>query len=366
MDDDHIDLILVRPRLEQWASQWDALVEQLPLPSPFLRSWWLELTAGPRPRFVLIAAQDVLLGGLALDEARRFGVPLLRFMGTGPLCPDHLDLVARRGHEATVARAIAGWLRRPGWRVLDLEGTVTDSRLRSALPGRVREQLLDVAPWTPLPDDPADFLATRSANFRANLRKATRRLDADGVTHRVTRSGDVDAALGSLRRLHSSQWGQRSQFLASFERFAAASRAGAGRGEMLFHELVAGETVIATVSCFEVAGRSSLYQSGRLVDRRWRNSTTVLLARVVEDACRRGLTEVDFLRGSESYKRNFAAQERSLLRLRAAKGIGGRLALAGLIGRERTWRRAGQLARQIGAALPRLSLRRGEPEQPSS
>jgi CelD/BcsL family acetyltransferase involved in cellulose biosynthesis len=367
VDDDNVGVqVLESSRLEQWASGWDALVEQLPLPSPFLRSWWLEATAGSRPRFVLVAAGEVLLGGVALDEDRRFGVPLLRFMGTGPLSPDHLDLVARRGHEATVVQAVASWLRRPGWRILDLEGVVTNSRLRSALPGRVREQLLDVAPWTPLPDNPADFLATRSANFRANLRKATRRLDADGVTHRVTRAGDVEAALVTLRRLHSLQWGQRSQFVGSFERFAAASRAGTSRGEALFHELVAGETVIATVSCFEVAGRSSLYQSGRLVDRRWRNSTTVLLARVVEDACQRGLTEVDFLRGSESYKHNFATQERTLLRLRAAKGIGARLALAGLIGRERTRQLAGQVVRRIGAALPGLSLRRGGPGPPPS
>jgi CelD/BcsL family acetyltransferase involved in cellulose biosynthesis len=364
---DHLDVrILVRPHLEQWADQWDTLVEQLPLPSPFLRSWWLEATAGPRPRFVLVVAGDMLLGGLALDEDRRFGLPLLRLMGTGPLCPDHLDLVARRAHEATVVRAIASWLGRPGWRVLDLEGVVADSRLRPALPGRVHEQFLDVAPWTPLPDDPADLAANRSANFRANLKKATRRLEADGVTHRTARPGDVEAALESLRRLHGRQWGERSQFLASFERFAAASRAGAGRGEALFHELVAGDTVIATVSCFEVAGRSSLYQSGRLVDRRWRNSTTVLLARAVEDACQRGLAEVDFLRGAEPYKRNFATDERHLLRLRAAKGVGGRLALAGLIGREQAKRRAGRLARRIGAALPGLSLRRGGPGPPPS
>jgi CelD/BcsL family acetyltransferase involved in cellulose biosynthesis len=362
---DHLDVrILVRPGLEQWAGQWDTLVEQLPLPSPFLRSWWLEATAGPRPRFVLVVDADVLLGGLALDEDRRFGVPLLRLMGTGPLCPDHLDLIARRGHEATVVRAIASWLGRPGWRVLDLEGVVADSRLRAALPGRVREQFLDVAPWTPLPDDPADLLASRSANFRANLRKASRRLEADGVTHRT--AGDVEAALESLRRLHGRQWGERSQFLASFERFAVASRAGAGRGEALFHELVAGDTVIATVSCFEVAGRSSLYQSGRLVDRRWRNSTTVLLARVVEDACQRGLTEADFLRGAEPYKHNFATHERHLVRLRAAKGLGGRLGLAGLIGREQARRRAGRLARRISAAWPGLSLRRGGPGPPPS
>ena len=33
----------------------------------------------------------------------------------------------------------------------------------------------------------------------------------------------------------------------------------------------------------------------------------MLLAAVIKDACQRGLTEVDFLRGGEAYKRNFAS-----------------------------------------------------------
>jgi CelD/BcsL family acetyltransferase involved in cellulose biosynthesis len=202
--------VLVRPDLGQWAGDWDALVDRLPVPSPFLRSWWLEATAGPRPRFVLVAQEDVLLGGLALEEDRWLGVPLLRVMGAGALCPDHLDLVARTGREATVIGAMAAWLRYPGSRIIDLESVTTDSRIRAALPGRVHEQLVDVAPWTPLPADPAEFLATRSANFRANLRKASRRLDEEGITHRVRREGDeVETALESLRQLHGAQWGQR-------------------------------------------------------------------------------------------------------------------------------------------------------------
>ena len=34
-------------RLGQWATQWDQLVDASPLPSPFLRSWWLTGPADP-------------------------------------------------------------------------------------------------------------------------------------------------------------------------------------------------------------------------------------------------------------------------------------------------------------------------------
>jgi CelD/BcsL family acetyltransferase involved in cellulose biosynthesis len=339
----HLRLV-VQPRLGAHEAAWDALVERLPLPSPFLRSWWLRHTAGPSPRFLLVLDGDALLGGLALEERRWLGVPRLRVMGAGALCPDHLDLLALPGREEDVAAALAAWLRRPGSRLLDLEGVAAGARVAAALPGRVRREVIGVAPWTPLPQDPADWHRARSRNFRANLRKAGNRLGREGVTHRVVRGDQADAAVATLRELHAARWGARSRFLAAYERFAAAARAGAARGELAVHQLVAGETVVATMACLEVAGRVSFYQSGWLPAHRWRNSSTLLLAKVVDDACRRGLTEVDLLRGDEPYKRGFASAERRLLRLRAAHGRAGRAALAALV-------LAGRLRRLAGRAL---------------
>jgi CelD/BcsL family acetyltransferase involved in cellulose biosynthesis len=349
--------LLVQPRLGALERAWDALVERLPLPSPFLRSWWLEQTAGGVPRFLLVMDGDELAGGLALQEERWLGVPRLRVMGAGALCPDHLDVVALPGREQDVLAALAAWLRRPGSRVLDLEGVAGGSRLAAALPGRVRREVVAVAPWAPLAADPGDWLRTRPRGFRATLRKATRRLEQEAAEHRVLRDGSVDAALATLRRLHGAQWGERSNFLAAYDQFAAASRAGASRGEVVLHELAAGEVVVAAVSCFELAGRVSLYQSGRLSAHRWRNAATVLLAKVVEDACRHGLTEVDLLRGDEPYKANFASAAREIVRLQAAHGAAGRLALAALVLGTRVRTLAGRLLRQVRTRLRHLRTR---------
>jgi CelD/BcsL family acetyltransferase involved in cellulose biosynthesis len=201
---------------------------------------------------------------------------------------------------------------------------------------------------------PSTAVATTGApNLRATIRKATRRLEQEGVAHRVVQGAAVHAALDHLRRLHGARWGERSRFLAAYERFAAASRAGAARGEVAFHELVAGGQVVATVSCLEVAGRVSLYQSGRLSEHRWRNAATVLLVKVVEDACRRGLAEVDLLRGDEPYKRNFASAARELLRLQAAHGAAGRLALVAVALEARMRWLAGRPLRRVRARLRR-------------
>ncbi len=94
---------------------------------------------------------------------------------------------------------------------------------------------------------------------------------------------------------------------------------------MVVHELGTDNLVIATVMAFEMAGRVSLYQSARLTDPRWRDATTVLLAGIIDNACVRRFTEVDFLRGDEPYKSRFAPNRREMFRLVAGKGAVGRL-----------------------------------------
>ncbi len=179
-----------------------------------------------------------------------------------------------------------------------------------------------------LPADPAAYLAARPGGLRRSIRRAGARLAEQGVHHRVVRGPSVAGSVETLRRVHELQWGERSRFLPEFRRFAAACRGGAELDEVAVHELGADGIVVATMVTFEVARRVSLYQSARLTSHRWRDATTVLLSAIIADACRDGFTEVDFLRGTEGYKDNFAPERRELLRLRAAAGLGARMTLA--------------------------------------
>src|SRR5262249_8777833 len=208
--------------------------------SPCVRCWWVHATGVRRRRFLLVVRDDELLGGLALDEGRRLGLPYLRMMGSGPLCPDHLDLLARPGHEDAVVGAVRAWLGRPGSRLLDLEGIRPGSRLLGALPGRVRREPSGVAPWARLPTTGAAYLGARPPGFRRTLRKATARLTAAGAAHRISRGRSAIRSLETLRRLHAAQWEGRSRFLPSFDRFVAACRLAAETDEVAVHELHAG------------------------------------------------------------------------------------------------------------------------------
>src|SRR5215469_1095643 len=323
------DPIAARPslldvtQLNGWATQWDRLVDSSPLPSPFLRSWWLTGAGGPGSHFLLVVDGAHLLGGLALEK--RHPMLSVRMMGDGSLCPDHLDLLAAPGIEAAVVGLLREWLCRPGQRLLDLKGIRAGSRLIEALPGRVRREPMAVAPFTPLPDSPEAYRASRPSQFRRNLRVAAKRLAAEGLTHQMIRGRAVVQSLHTLRDLHQAQWGRRSSFLPVFDRFAAGFAAGCAADEVVVHELGTGNLVVATVTAFEVAGRVSLYQSARLTDRRWRDATNVLLAAIIDDACTRSFSEVDFLRGDEPYKRRFTRNHREMLRLVAGKGVMGRL-----------------------------------------
>jgi CelD/BcsL family acetyltransferase involved in cellulose biosynthesis len=344
----------VAARLDGWERQWDDLVDRSPLPSPFLRSWWLQGTGGPRSLFLLVVEDGRLLGGLALDQGRRFGLPSLHLMGSrGRLCPDHLDLLAAVGDEDRTIRALRAWLCRPGSRLFDLRGVRSGSRLDAALPGPARSRPDGTAPWVQLTGGPDAFLDGLPSSFRRNVRRATGRLSAAGLTHRAIRGPSAVRSLETLRSLHQVQWGSRSQFLPDFERFATGFRGGAEDDEVVVHELASDTEVVALVVAFEVAGRVSLYQSARRLDDQWRDAATVLLTAVIVDAGTRGFTEVDFLRGDEPYKARYGPDRRPMVRLLAGNGIGGRLVAWSIATASRA---RGRAERWVGAVRRRPGL----------
>jgi len=339
--------IEVRDSLADLASSWDALVAKQPIASPFLRSWWLEGVAGPRPRFVLVVDDGQLIGGVPLEEHRRMGMSRLQFIGSRNLAADHLDLVAAPGRETTVVDSLTGWFGRRGSRLFDLGGLVPSSRVSKTLPGTVHVEPQAIAPWTPLPRTFDEYLSGRPPALLSTRA---------GATYRTVDVAGFDQALLDLRRLHGGRWGRESAFLPEFDRFSAAARVGVERGEMRVHVLAVDGIVIAISFCFQVAGVVSFYQSGRDLDRQWNGAGTVLKAMVIESACNAGVRAIDLLRGPEAYKREWADESRPVVRARAARGLAGRVALSSYLGLRRSPLRS--LARRARAVAHRPGRRR--------
>jgi CelD/BcsL family acetyltransferase involved in cellulose biosynthesis len=325
--------------LGEWAASWDDLVLQAPVPSPFLRSWWLRGIETSRSRYLLIFDRDLLIGGLALEIGSRLGVPWYRLAGAGRLCPDHLDLVAATDRRAVVVDAVRTWFTGRGNRLLDANGVVADSLLSAALPKAVERQV-DVAPYEPLTDAHA-YARDRSASFRRNVKRRTKHLADHGVTLLAPEDIRPPEALDAFAALHNAR-DDRAELMAVWERLRRALAAGAECGEVRFHVARTAESAVGVAVCFAVGGRLAFYQNARSLDPRFSGVGTVLDYTAICAAADSGTSEVDLLRGDEEYKRRFVSHQRTLYRLTASHGVRAGALRAALV----TLRMAARIARR--------------------
>ena len=315
--------VIEQPLLGRYAPAWDALVDQAPLPTPFLRSWWLEHTSCGRPVFVLVLDGEVLVGGIALQEERAVGRHAAAVHGQRPALPrsPRSPRRARPGARRRGCAAHRRWRRRDP-AIVDLDGMRSDALVTGCF-DKPTVILSTVAPYLAL-DGPGSLVGRPT---RARWRKK------HGLVHRVVAAEDADVALRTLRSLHEQRWGQESRFLPTIGRFESAAREGMRRGELLVHELVApggGDGDVVAVSVvLNVAGRASYYQVGRRTEPEWSGAGTAVLACSVAAAVDAGCHEFDFLRGAEPYKRDWSTGERSIYRLVA--DVGGRGARASVL-----------------------------------
>ncbi len=314
----------MRTELGEYASAWDELVARMPLPSPFLRSWWVDHAAIGEPVIALCLDGGRLIGGIALQRTTRYGVDWLEMLGDGLLGPDHLDLVADRDRALDVRTAVRGWLGRRGSRVLDLRGLVPSGDLVACCPGLGPRHEQAIAPYAELPATNEEYLKGRPGKLRSTVKRSAKRFDAAGITTRVRTATEVDDALDAFAALHDGRWGEASGFMGAWDQFAGAARAGAASGEVIFTELVdADGDVVASEVDLLLAGRLSFYQAGRRTDHDLRGSGSVLKARIIAAAIADGCTEFDLLRGDEPYKTEWATSSRRIVRIRTGVGVRG-------------------------------------------
>jgi CelD/BcsL family acetyltransferase involved in cellulose biosynthesis len=333
---------------------WDALVDGLPVPTPFLKTWWLDAVADEHTRYVVVLdEEDRLLGGLATAVRRVPGLRVVRFAGDGPLCPDHLDLVCGRG-EAAVVAAVERWLAAEPT-LLELSGLCEESQAEKAW-GPGRDQA--IAPFRLL-QAPEAYSEGLSTSQRRALRRADRRLTALANAWEVVRPQGLDAAMADFRRLTAERPG-REHLLGALPELDAAVRAGVDRGEARVDVLSGPAGTIAVMISFVTGRRLSMYQIARSLEREASGAGNVLLDRVFAAAAAEGATEIDMLRGDEAYKYKFVDRQRRVRRLR--RGFGARArAVAGLWNALEELRRMLEPVRQWVSAPRRRRPRRASP-----
>ena len=326
------ELIAGEAELEALSPAWDGLAVACarPYAAPAWQlSWWRRAAPpGARPLVAVARDGDEVGGVLALfgrvgptrlERLQLMGAPMAQ--GTSPL--------AVPGREAEAARAFAEVLavvRGPRPATLELAGVLGGERwaalLRDGWPGRSRPSLLRDPP-VPAPlarlDAPSldAWLGTRSANFRQQLRRSRRRLEARGATFRtVDGAGDIAAVLPAFMELHEGRWSRRGGSQAvdrhTEATLAEVARALDGTGRMSV-ELIEVDGRPVSAHLVLAAGEETTYWLGGFdeafaADR----PGLVALLQAVEHALARGATRFDLGPGDQAYKRRFADGDRPL------------------------------------------------------
>jgi CelD/BcsL family acetyltransferase involved in cellulose biosynthesis len=180
----------------------------------------------------------------------------------------------------------------------------------------------EVCPVTTLPDggDIDDFLGTLGKKERHEIRRKVRRAEAVGDVV-LADSADPLADLDAFIDLHQKRWGvdglfpdtpggeQSRVFIRRlFEAF------GPDDCLRLAFLTVGGRRIAAGIS-FETPERILYYNAGVDPDARELSPGVLMVERYVRRAIERGIRELDFLRGDESYKYEWGAVDHPIQRL---------------------------------------------------
>lgn len=355
--------------------EWDGLVTSLSdtvfLTHTWLANWLVFLGEDWDVRTVTARDAGRLVAAIPLASRRTAGgVRRTEFMGSGTLTPNHLDVLALPEYRQTATRGFAHLLMEDAgeWDVLDLdklpEDSSTAAELLTALSaGGARCELDDsaVCPYAELPATYEEFLASRSKTARRHTRERTRCIERENPQARfgmVRDEEELEAALGTLVRLHQQRWEERG-YVGSFAdpavvRFHEATTRDLLRdGKLRFFTLTNDGEVMAALLCYRTNHTVQAYSCA--FDPTWSSYRPgmVLGAYAIEQSILDGASRYDHLEGDEAHKASWAGHERRNVRLRAfstsARGRAARL-------QHRANARAIEIARQVMPAPMRESL----------
>jgi CelD/BcsL family acetyltransferase involved in cellulose biosynthesis len=257
---------------------------------------------------------------------------MIRWLGSGEVCSDHLSLLVERGREAEVAEVLADHLNDDvSWDQLQLEavdeGDLAVSELASALARRhcgIRQRKTGNCWVVDLPATWEEFLAMQSKSHRKQLRQSYDRVLTSSRTkwHQVKSHVDVVDGWSIFVDLHQ----RRRRSLGEPGCFASL-RFGQFHREVADHLLSTGKLRLSWLELdgapaaaeyhFASADATFAYQGGvdpaRLAEEPGRLSNIATIRHAISE----GHKQFDLLRGDEPYKSHWRATPRAAFRWEA-------------------------------------------------
>lgn len=314
-------------------TEWQDLLRESDADNPFLtwewlHSWWTHAGTAGALRLIVVRDEDttVAIAPFRLVSAPLYWFSRLEFLGTGEAGSDYLDVIARRGSEATAIESIAHFL----------ESQQLALRLTHLPPGSLAAQLADRMAddgWTsafredgqcPIVDLAGhtfdSLLGSLGASHRANVRRRLRALERLGARfEQITDHGERQRMLDLLAEFHSKRYeargGSTAFGLPAVRAFHEdATRLALDCGWLRMYALRIGESVAAVMYGFSYRGRFYFYQHGHDAGQAAQSVGLALMALTIRAAIDEGAAEFDMLWGTESYKSLWARGSRTLQR----------------------------------------------------
>lgn len=339
--------------LDALREEWTALAERagnLFATWEWADAWW-RAYGEERPLWIT-ACRNTATGELAailpLYLSTRRPVRTLRFLGHGPA--DQLGPVCTPEDRHDVAAALKRALRerRREWDLLLAERLPPAEGWHGMLGGNVVHT--EESPTLMIAGRSFDeFLASRSKNFREQVRRRERKLRREHeVEVRLADAASLERDLDALFALHEKRWEDESEALrGARERFHRDfARRALDRGWLRLWVLEADGAPRAAWYGFRFAQMEWYYQSGRDPDWERQSVGFVLLAHTVREAFDAGMLEYRLLRGGEEYKGRFSSDDPGLETIALPRGVMGRGALL-----------AARTARSMPPALRRRAVK---------
>jgi CelD/BcsL family acetyltransferase involved in cellulose biosynthesis len=326
--------------LDALAAEWNELLGSAHHKSAFLKhqwmsTWWRLIGSGSASRqlFVLLAraGSGALDGVLPLYRETRGRGPLrrrvLRFLGSTPEAPEHLDVIVRDANAASIVDALIAGLGslRSEYDSIELLDLAESSLLLPALTQwsrsaghPCRSWVWQECPYVATEGSFDKYLMTLTQKHRYKVRLFGKRLAA---AHKVdlevaAEPAQVGPALEELFRLHAMRWTLKTDDVSGFDDASVhafhrqvALRLAADDAIRLFLLRCDGRAVSACY-CFHFDRRLYFFQPGFDPEFRKLHVGKVLLGRALEYCFKHGLREFDFLRGTEDYKFDWTGQKR--------------------------------------------------------
>lgn len=314
---------------------WTALLTKNPDAPVFLAwewisTWWRHYGQGQELWLLIVRDAAGKIAGIVplMLASRHRGVLSLRrvrFVGSGLVCPCHVDVIARPEEKEAVRAAFLSYLcaHKAEWDVLDLESMVQGCALERHLAEadvRCHETKALVCPFISLPGSWDVYYTGLKKKLRRNLRYFRARLErdyADQVTfHRVTKAEELPLAVDSLVAMHQKRWHARDQVTCfdntRYVRFHHELAALALEcGWLRFYQLQVAGQAIAALYCFRYQDTLYAYQIGFDPDWSVYSPGRLLIAHVIGEAIGEGMRELDWLRGGHEYKFDWANDART-------------------------------------------------------